>query len=217
MTIVNTKITDDLEAYILSVSSGLRDVEREIYMSSVASGKHYMQVSLLQSTILRFLINAFCVDFVVEVGAFYGFSSSVMYNALPSASQLHTFEIEREYCDRAEMSFEKIRTTDKILRCHHTDAKDLFSGNYFDINKIGLFFLDGDKLHYPEYISWAISALPVGAILVMDNVLFKGEVLDKGSEIGKAIHRANELLSNCTRIQSCYIPVGDCMYIGKMI
>jgi len=216
MTIFNTKISDELDAYLLELSAKQRKEVVDIYQSAKSVGEFQMQISPLQATVLSFLVKLFNVRNAVEIGSFCGFSAAVIYDSMNSNSVLNTCEVDKFYYEKAKMNLATICTHSKDIFAHHVDGREYLSEVAGTAHEIDMLFLDGDKLNYPDYILWAEKNMPSGALFVMDNALFKGGVLDRNNEFGRSINRANRLLQESPRFMGCYVPVGDCMYVSRL-
>jgi len=146
--------------------------------------------NLLQSIIL--LSNA---KKVLEIGMFTGYSALKMAEVLPKDGQIHTCEIGNNHIETAQKFFNKSDDGYKII-IHGGAALDALKK--FDMNSFDLCFIDADKNNYKNYYVECTKLLKPNGCLVLDNMLWGGEVLnpkDKESQTivdtAKLIHEDN--------------------------
>ena len=77
-----------------------------------------------------------------------------------------------------------------------------------------MFFLDGDKLNYSFYLNWAINKMRTGSLFVVDNILFKGGVVEGENKYATSIRIMTEQLKQSNAFDYCFVPIGDCMVVA---
>jgi len=146
---------------------------------------------------------------VLEIGTFSGYSALSMAEALPDDGALITCELNERYEALARSFFAKSEHGKKITLKMGPALETLESlqgSGSFD-----LAYLDADKVNYPEYYQKIIPMLSDDGIMVVDNVLWSGTVLDpeKEDEKAKAIDRLNEMIAKDERVEQVMLTVRD--------
>lgn len=148
---------------------------------SEAGGLPQIQVSRAQAEFLSLLVRLLGARRVLEVGTLGGFSTIAMARVLPSNGYLLTMEADPHHADVAGQSIASAGLND-IVEIRRGPALETFvalsetSPEPFD-----LFFIDADKEHNPDYFDWAVRLSHPGSVIVVDNVVRDGGVLDAES------------------------------------
>jgi predicted O-methyltransferase YrrM len=144
---------------------------------------------------------------ILEVGTFTGYSALCLAKGLAPDGELHTIEISKEDAEISRQHFSKSLMSKKII---------LHEGNALDIipalkHTWDLVFIDADKVNYINYYELTLPQLKKGGFMLVDNVLFHGEVLEKNitGKNPKAIHAFNKHISEDKRIQHVMLTVRD--------
>ncbi len=209
MKIVNSKIAE----YSESFTSPEPEIVQKLVLESVSKLEYTnmlcgRQVALL----LRLLIQLSGAKRVLEIGTFTGYSAMMMADVMPEESELITIDVNKMYQSISAPYFEK-PPYHKIIHQRNGNALDVIQ------NLDGLFdliFLDADKVNYPEYFRLLKSKLNVGGLLVADNTLWGGEVINRKTEKAKAVHRFNELLRDDPDFEQVMLPVRDGLTIARL-
>ncbi len=144
---------------------------------------------------------------ILEVGTFVGYSALYLAKGLQENGQLHTIELREEDALTAAQNFHRANLSDKII---------LHTGNALDIiprldETWDLVFIDADKVGYSAYYTLIIPKVRSGGLIIADNVLFHGEVLEeeiKGRN-AIAIHAFNELVKNDPSVEKVMLTIRD--------
>ncbi|MBI3717626.1 MAG: O-methyltransferase [Sphingobacteriales bacterium] len=144
---------------------------------------------------------------ILEIGTFTGYSAVCLAKGLAENGVLHTIELRQEDADLSRGYFIKAGLGDKIIS-HAGNALDIIPALNEEWD---LVFLDADKPGYISYFNLVLSKLKKGGIILADNVLFHGEVLQEELK-GKnaiAIHAFNEHVKNCEEVEIVLLTVRD--------
>ena len=144
--------------------------------------------NLLQSIIL--LSNA---KKVLEIGMFTGYSALKMAEALPNDGEIHTCEIGENHIKTAQKFFNKSKHGNKII-IHEGPALD--SLQKFNENSFDLCFIDADKNNYKNYYIQCTKLLKPNGCLILDNMLWGGEVLDPKDKESQTIADTAKMINN---------------------
>jgi predicted O-methyltransferase YrrM len=196
------------ESYAQKYSSELNELQEEVARTTESTHPHaHMMSSRLQGKFLEIFSILNSPSRVLEVGTFTGFSALCLVQGLKSGGKLHTIELREEDARTARGYFERSKFAGNII---------LHTGNALDIipqlHEIwDLVFIDADKTGYLEYYKLILPHVRSGGVVLADNVLFHGEVLEepvKGKN-AKAISEFNEFVKNDNRVEHVLIPIRD--------
>lgn len=161
----------------------------------------------LVGAFLRLLSNTLQPKCVLEIGTFTGYSAICMAEGIPENGELITVDINEENQSIIERYLEQSGQHHKV-KLLIGDAKDIVPG--LD-KKFDLVFLDGDKESYSTYFKMIKPKLNPNAIIVADNVLWNGKVLDQ-KEVDKesnGIREFNKLVQEDSEVENVLLPFND--------
>ena len=168
--------------------------------SSVAAGLPEIQVSQNQGKFLHVLATALGATRILEIGTLGGYSTIWMARALPPGGALVTLEYEPKHAAVARANIARAGLAD-VVEIRVGAALDtlpqLDAGRPFD-----LIFIDADKPNIPNYFTWALKLARVGTVIIVDNVVRKGTVIDAASDDAnvQGVRRFTELVSRESRV-----------------
>lgn len=145
---------------------------------------------------------------ILEIGTFTGYSTLCLAEGLDKNGQIHTVDINEELYDLQRKYFKKSSFNNNITQ-HLGIALEIIPKLDYDFD---LIFLDADKINYPKYLDVLIVRLKKGGVLLSDNVLWDGKVLNEISQKDKstkAIVEYNKMLKNRTDMDSVILPIRD--------
>ena len=145
---------------------------------------------------------------ILEIGTFTGYSTLCLAEGLDKNGQIHTVDINEELYDLQRKYFKKSSFNSNITQ-HLGNALEIIPKLDHDFD---LIFLDADKINYPKYLDILIVRLKKGGVLLSDNVLWDGKVLNEISQKDKstkAIVEYNKMLKNRTDMDSVILPIRD--------
>jgi len=151
--------------------------------------------------------------YVLEIGTFTGYSALCMQRGLPPDGMIHTIEIRPEDAATAAENFSKLNAN-KQITLHIGDAKEIISQLPYQWD---LVFIDADKTGYIEYYEMVVPLLTKDGIIIADNVLFHGQVLEeplKGKN-AKAVHAFNQHVQQDPRTEQVMLSIRDGLTIIK--
>jgi caffeoyl-CoA O-methyltransferase len=215
----NLEINKRLEAYIENLSKSLHPIQKEIisYNESLGDIKR-MQISISQCQFLELIIKVSNTKKILEIGTFTGLSALSMSLALPEDGQVialdknsETNKVAIEFFKKAKQE-KKIKTTIKPALESLADIKK--ENKFFD-----LIFIDADKDNYKKYYDYAIDLTNKESLIIIDNVLWHGEVADEKNDdkFTNIIRDFNEYVKNDKKTEQIIIPLGDGLTICRKL
>ena len=205
----NITIDETLEKYISDNSYNLHPIQKEIIENNKKLGNlKIMQISVTQGYFLQLIIKLNNVKSVLEIGTFTGYSALCLAEGLSLDGELHTIDNNEELVDFQRRYFNKSAYGPQILQ-HLGPAADIIPT--LD-TKFDLIFIDADKPNYIVYFNQIIDKLSPGGVILSDNVLWSGKVveeLDSKDLSTKIVLEYNTLLKEDPRLETVLLPIRD--------
>ena len=213
----NLEITEKLQNYINDFGLSLNPVQQEIinYNNTLGDIKR-MQVDPSQCYFLHLIIKISNIKNVLEIGTFTGLSALSISLALPNDGKLIALDKNKETNKVAINFFKKANQDHKI----ETKIKPaLESLDELKNNKFDMVFIDADKMNYKEYYERSLKLIDKGGLIIIDNVLWHGEVVDENNEdkLTVNIREFNSYVSNDKRVEQIIVPLGDGMTVWRVL
>jgi caffeoyl-CoA O-methyltransferase len=211
MDIVNPALSDYLVAHSEPADDVLRDLAEETHRDLARQSG--MQISHDEGELLTMLVRLTGARQAVEVGTFTGYSSICVARGLPSDGHLLCCDVSEEYTSVARRYWERAGVADKIeLRIAPAveTLSSLPSEPYLDFA-----FIDADKTGYASYVEEILPRLRPGGLMVLDNMLWHGDVLDPESDDGRAVAELNAALVADDRVDVVLLPVRDGVSLAR--
>jgi caffeoyl-CoA O-methyltransferase len=185
-----------------------------IHRQTLASHPHaHMLSSRLQGQLLAFISSMLRPAFILEIGTFTGYSALCLAAGLKKNGALHTIELRDADADVAEGNFKISENADRIF-LHRGNALEIIPSLSY---RWDLVFIDADKTNYINYYEATVPMLSEKGVIVADNVLFHGEVLEEkiSGKNALAIHAFNGHVANDTRTEQVMLTVRDGLMLIK--
>ena len=209
-------IPEDLDNYVVAHSEDepelLQQLTRETYQKilqpRMLSG-HY------QGRVLSMISKLIYPKNILEIGTYTGYSALCLAEGMQLDGELHTIDINEELVDFQRKYFDSSEYGAKIFQ-HLGNALDIIP----ELDKtFDLVFIDADKENYANYFKIIIDKLNPGGIILSDNVLWSGKVLDstfkKEDTSTPALIAYNKLLKEDKRIETVVLPIRDGLTISR--
>jgi len=212
-------INQNLENYISNNSVSLHPVQKEIIEHNNNLGDiKRMQISVTQGYFMQFIIKNNKIKKILEIGTFTGYSALTMALAIDDDGNITCLDKNKETSDIAINFFKKAKVDNKInLICDN--ASNILSKLIKESNTFDLIFIDADKENYINYYEFAYNLISKNGLIIIDNVLWKGEVTDlsKNDKLTNIIREFNEHIKKDIRIEKTILPIGDGITICKKL
>lgn len=206
-------IDEALIEYSTRHSSPLPDyfneLERETHLKTMSP---QMLSGSLMGRFYRLLTQIHAPRRILEIGTFTGYSALSFAEGLPEDGIIHTIESDRELEHIIDKYLEKSGHGERI-EVHFGDALEVIPEleEPFD-----LVFLDADKVEYPNYYELVFDKVPSGGLMLVDNTLWSGKVLEEEQdEETAAIDHFNTLITEDERLDNVLLPLRDGLMLGR--
>ena len=213
----NLEITNKLQNYINDFGLKLHPVQQEIidYNNTLGDIKR-MQVDPSQCHFLRLIIKISNIKNVLEIGTFTGLSALSISLALPEDGKLIALDKNEETNKVASGFFKKANQNHKIKTIIKPALESL---DELKNDKFDMVFIDADKMNYKEYYEKSLKLINRGGLIIIDNVLWHGEVVDENNldKYTVNIRKFNSYVSNDNRVEQIIVPLGDGMTVCRVL
>ena len=213
----NLEITEKLQKYIDNFSLKLNPVQQEIidYNNTLGDIKR-MQIALSQCHFLHLIIKISNTKNALEIGTFTGLSALSISLALPDDGNLVALDKNEETSRVAIDFFKKANQDHKIKTIIKPALKSL---EELKNDKFDMIFIDADKMNYKEYYERSLNLLDKGGLIIVDNVLWHGEVADEDNldKYTINIRDFNSHVANDKRVEQIIVPLGDGMTVCRIL
>ena len=213
----NLEITEKLEKYINNFSLKLNPIQQEIidYNNTLGDVKR-MQVATSQCHFLHLIIKTSNIKNVLEIGTFTGLSALSIALALPDDGKLVALDKDEGTNKIALDFFKKANQDNKIQTIVNPALESL---DELKNNKFDMVFIDADKMNYKEYYERSLNLMDKGGLIIVDNVLWHGEVADDDNldKYTINIRDFNTYVANDKRVEQIIVPLGDGMTVCRVL
>jgi predicted O-methyltransferase YrrM len=212
-----TAMTPELHAYV--VEHGARRDEllgRLAAETEALGGISIMQIAPEQGALMTLLVRAIEARRAIELGTFTGYGAICIARGLPAGGRLLTCELSEEYAGIARRYFTEAGLEERIelaMGPAMDTLRDLPREEAFDFA-----FIDADKPPYPEYYEELLPRMNTGGLVMVDNVLHGGGVVNPGeddSESGRAIRELNDRIAADERVDVAMLGIADGVTLAR--
>ncbi|WP_074408342.1 MULTISPECIES: O-methyltransferase [Aquimarina] len=210
-------IPEELDTYVVDHTQKepqlLQQLNRETYQKIL---QPRMLSGPYQGRVLSMLSKLIHPKNILEIGTYTGYSALCLAEGIQKDGELHTIDINEELEDFQRKYFD-LSDYGKQIHQHIGDATKIIPN--LDI-KFDLVFIDADKPNYPTYFELVINKMNSGGVILSDNVLWNGKVIEKVEEEDistKALLEYNTLLIEDKRIETVLLPIRDGLTISRVL
>ena len=202
------EITAYAEKYSSPEPTELKEIAAQTFLHHPL---HQMLSGHLQGRFLSMISKLVAPRFILEIGTFTGYSALCLAEGLAADGELHTIELREADAETARNYFQRSEKAPQI-RLHVGEAAKIIP----TLNREwDLVFIDADKTGYLEYYEMVLPKLRKGGLILADNVLFHGEVLEnpvKGKN-ARAIQAFNEFIKDDPRVEKILLTLRDGLFL----
>ncbi|MCY4216957.1 MAG: O-methyltransferase [Flavobacteriaceae bacterium] len=167
----------------------------------------------LQGRVLSLLSQLIKPEQIVEVGTFTGFSTLCLAEGLTSNGVIHTIDINEELVD-VQNNYFKNSPYKHQIKSYLGDALEIIPTIS---SKIDLAFIDADKKSYKGYFDLLVDKMNQKGLIISDNTLWSGKVLDPNDADTQAIAEYNQHLANHHKVQTVLLPFRDGLSLSYVL
>ena len=215
----NLVINKEIEKYINDHSLQLNPIQKEIILHNEQLGDiKKMQIAVSQCHFLHLIIKISNIKKILEIGTFTGLSTLSMSLALPKNGKLIALDKNEKTSKVANKFFKKAKQKNKIkiiTKKALASLNDLKNNN----EKFDLVFIDADKENYKNYYDLSLDLIHTNGLIIIDNVLWYGEVVDinNKNKLASIIKKFNIYVNNDKRTENLILPLGDGLTICRKL
>ena len=202
------------EAYAQQFTTPDNALLQSIQANTLLNHPHAHMISgPVQGQFLSFISGMVQPHYILEIGSFTGYSALCLANGLTDSGELHTIELREADAETAALNFSK-STRNKQIHLHIGNAIDIIPSLNFEWD---LVFIDADKTAYIEYYELIVPRLSKKGMIIADNVLFHGQVLENHvtGKNAKAIQAFNEHIQADERTEQVLLTIRDGLVLIK--
>lgn len=196
-------LSDQLNHYLTKHSKPLSSHLSQIQKKTQQLPSSHMLSGSLMSTFLGFLVKMTKAKLAIDVGTYVGFSALSLAEAMGNEGEVRTYENNSEHAAIAKSNIQNHPQGDKVK---------LFLGDALDLLKeidqpVDLAFIDANKRPYAQYYEILVEKLRPGGVMVIDDALWKGEVISPTETKHETMNQLNELIHQDPRVENLLIPI----------
>ena len=203
--IIDHKIEEYIEKNSSVEPDILKDLNKETYLKVL---NPRMLSGHLQGRFLSIISKLIKPKKILEIGTYTGYSAICMAEGLIENGVIHTIDINEELCSIQNKYFKKTSNNNSIVQ-YVGDAKNIID----NINEtFDLVFLDADKENYIEYYKLFIDKVKKGGLIIADNVLWTGKVVEPekhDDDLTKYLINFNKMIAEDNRVENIILPLRD--------
>ena len=196
-----------IDKYCIEHSENENTIQKKIREYTFEHEKYPQMISgIMVGNFLCSLIRSINAKKILEVGMFTGYSAASMARALPSDGEIHTCEYMEEHIYTANNFFSKSKYKD-MIKIHSGLALETLES--FKVSSFDFAFIDADKINYLNYYLRCIHLVKSNGIIVLDNMLWSGEVINPKDYDSKKLRETGDYIQNDKRVINMLLPIRD--------
>ena len=196
-----------IDKYCIEHSENESLLQKKIREYTFEHEKYPQMISgIVVGNFLCSLIQSINAKKILEVGMFTGYSAASMARALPSDGEIHTCEYMEEHIHTANKFLSKSKYKD-MIKIHSGLALETLET--FKVNSFDFAFIDADKINYLNYYLRCMHLVKSNGIIVLDNMLWSGEVINPKDDDSKKLRETGDYIQNDKRVINMLLPIRD--------
>jgi caffeoyl-CoA O-methyltransferase len=211
-------LSPEIHEYLVEHGAPPDEHQRALIERTAALGPiSMMQIAPEQGAFLQLLVSLLGVQRAIEVGTFTGYSALCIARGLAPGGRLLCCDVSEEWTTIGRDAWRRAGVDDRIeLRL--APAIETLEA-LPDTADVDFAFIDADKGHYTDYYEAVLSRLRPGGLIVVDNVLWSGRVVDASADDSDtaAIRAFNDRLAADRRVQAVMLPVADGLTLARKL
>lgn len=215
-----TLMPDAVERYVFRKMASDSDVERRLREETAKLPQGEMQIGPDQAAFMAMLVRATGARRALEIGTFTGYSAIAVASALPSDGQLICCDASEEWTSIARRYW-KEAGLDRKIQLRLGPALESLNGLLKEgaAGSFDFAFIDADKPNYGAYYELCQQLVGPGGLILLDNVLWKGEVADPETkdEQAQTMRALNKKIRKDDRVEACLLTIGDGIMMARKL
>ncbi|PKP17304.1 MAG: methyltransferase [Bacteroidetes bacterium HGW-Bacteroidetes-23] len=210
-------LSEDLEDYVTAHSQDepelLAQLNKETYQKILLPR---MLSGHFQGRVLSMLSKLIRPTSILEIGTYTGYATLCLCEGMQESGIVHTIDIKEELVDFQRKYFDKSPWGSQIVQ-HLGEAVDIIP---ILETKFDLVFIDADKENYLNYYELIVPKMNKGGIILSDNVLWSGKVVEplkEGDLSTKILLEYNQRLKNDPRVETVLLPIRDGLTVSRVL
>lgn len=200
-------LLSEVDAYIGEMFSPQDEALAAALEESRRAGLPEIHISPAQGRLIQLLVEISGARRALEIGTLGGYSAIYLARAMPEDGRLVSLELDEENARVARENLERAGLGEKV-EVRVGDAKAALAAmREAGEGPFGLVFIDADKEGYPEYLDHALALTRPGSLILADNTIYGGEVLDDSAGEGAALREFNRALASDERLSATIVPL----------
>jgi predicted O-methyltransferase YrrM len=197
----------EIDAYVEDLFAPADEILEAALRDSRRAGLPEINVSPNEGRLLQLLVEIAGARRILEIGTLGGYSAIHFARALPDGGALISLEIDEHHARVARNNIERAGLSD-IVEIRVGDAHELLAAlAEDDEGPFDLIFIDADKESYPEYLDWSLRLSQPGSLILGDNAIREGSVIDPDNSSSQAMREFNERLAKDSRLSGIVLPL----------
>ncbi len=209
-------LSEKLDDYIVDHSQKepelLQQLSKETWQKVLAPR---MLSGHFQGRVLSLISKMVNPKYILEIGTYTGYSALCLAEGIQTKGQLHTIDNNEEIFDLQRKYFDKSIYGNQIIQ-HIGNALNVIPSLAITFD---LVFIDADKKNYPNYLEIILPKLKSGSIILSDNVLWTGKVIEplqKGDQDTKALLEYNKMINEHSQLETVLLPIRDGLTLTRV-
>jgi caffeoyl-CoA O-methyltransferase len=197
----------EIDSYDENLFSPTDEVLEAALRDSRRAGLPEINVSPNEGRLLQLLVEIAGARRILEIGTLGGYSAIQFARALPEDGTLISLEIDEHHAKVARNNVERAGLSD-IIEIRVGDAHELLAALVEDDEgPFDVIFIDADKESYPDYLDWSLRLSRSGSLILGDNTIRGGSVLDPQDATARATQEFNERIAGDSRLSAILLPI----------
>jgi predicted O-methyltransferase YrrM len=196
-----------IDDYIQNLFAPQDEALEAAVRESQRAGLPEIHVSPNEGKLLRLLAEMVAARRVLEIGTLGGYSAINLARGMAEDGRLISLEIDEHHAEVARQNVERAGLAEKV-EIRLGDARELLVQlAESDEGPFDLVFIDADKEGYPEYLEWALRLSRPGSLILGDNTIWGGAIIDPQDDSTRAIREFNEKIAKDPRLSAIVLPL----------
>jgi predicted O-methyltransferase YrrM len=208
-------LNSELHDYLVDHSSFRDDATAEVEQAARDMGElEEMQIGGDQAAFITLLVRAIGARRALEIGTFLGYGAMSIARGLPEDGMLTCCELNEDYAERAHEHLSHAGLADRV-EIRVGPAIETLTG--LDDGSFDFAFIDADKVGYPDYYEHCLRLLRANGLVMLDNTLREGTVLDppEGDEGTATMARLNDRIASDDRVDVAMLGIADGVTLAR--